>query len=1207
MKHLFLSVFYLCTLVVSFGQNQNYQVNFLKGSRIFEPNLTEFTSINDLDQNEIFNNYFYRYLQFNNIPDNNLLTEISNHGITLLEYIPNNTYLAAIPLNIDFNLFQTLNVRSIQSVETYDKTGPILERGVYPVWAVEGQSLKLTLKYHQNIPVDLIKSTLEKDGFTVLESIDHGHLLTIQTPARQLDKLIKKAYISSVEVIAEPGKPESDDGRNLHFANAIDGDFYGALNYDGTGVNIAINDDGAVGPHIDFKGRLNQQNVGGINSPGGTHGDMTTGIAGGAGNLDPRIRGMATGSYIHVRNYVSNMSGTEALHQDSAVLVFSTSYSNGCNAGYTNTTALVDQEIVNNPTLMQVFSAGNSNNFDCGYGAGTEWGNVTGGHKIGKNVIATANLDNNNVIVGTSSRGPASDGRIKPDIAAHGRDQMSTDPDNTYAPGGGTSAAAPGIAGVLAQLHQAYRELNNGNTASSALLKSTIMVTADDLGNPGPDFIYGWGKINGLAAVEVLENNQYFSNAVGQGNTNTHQIQIPAGVLQARIMVYWVDKEASTSAATALVNDLDAVVISPSNSTHQPWVLDHTPNATTLALPATTGADHLNNVEEIAIDLPIAGAYDLEVTGTTVPFGSQEYYVVYEFLTDEITVTHPMGGEGLFPGTPSRIHWSTFDNNGDFTIEYTEDNGTTWQTLTTNEPGDSRFYVWNVPNTITGQARVRVSRSGASDESDANFSIVERPQNLHIDRVCTDSNYIRLEWNPVPGATGYDVFKLGQKFMDSIGSTTDLFYNVPVNNVNDTVWLSARATGPNGLRSIRQIAHEYNGTLNGQDCYIGCGSQGNDAGISDISSPAAVVENCSGSNQVITVSTILENIGNANQTNFDIFYQLDNQPVVTETFTGNLTPTGTIPFNFSTTISISTQGTYTLKIWTGLTNDDAYCNDTLIRVFTVNFPDSDLPFEEDYESPGFPPATGTVVNNDNDITWEKVLTAGMLTTNTNAMYIENFVYDANGEEDIFKMIPVDLGQIVPNTDAYLTFDVAYARYNSNFFDALRVDLSDDCGSTFNQIYYKSGLDLATSSDVLGAFAPIDDQDWRTDSIDLSAYIGNTIIVRFVNINGYGNNMYLDNINIDGTFMLGLDSQSESAGIKVVPNPASEATTVHFQTPLTEQSVLEVINQNGQIITRMPLNSGTNTETIDLSDFAPGVYYLRIKNNNAVLINKLIVE
>lgn len=80
-----------------------------------------------------------------------------------------------------------------------------------------------------------------------------------------------------------------------------------------------------------------------------------------------------------------------------------------------------DKQIFENKDLIHVFSAGNSGNSDCGYGAGAGWGNITGGHKMGKNSIAVGNLNQDGVIENSSSRGPASDGRIKPDICANGR------------------------------------------------------------------------------------------------------------------------------------------------------------------------------------------------------------------------------------------------------------------------------------------------------------------------------------------------------------------------------------------------------------------------------------------------------------------------------------------------------------------------------------------------------------------------------------------------------------------------------------------------------------------------------------------------------------------------------------------------------------------------------------------------------------------
>ncbi|NQY06008.1 MAG: hypothetical protein HRT68_07425, partial [Flavobacteriaceae bacterium] len=62
---------------------------------------------------------------------------------------------------------------------------------------------------------------------------------------------------------------------------------------------------------------------------------------------------------------------------------------------------------------------------------------------------------------------------------------------------------------------------------------------------------------------------------------------------------------------------------------------------------------------------------------------------------------------------------------------------------------------------------------------------------------------------------------------------------------------------------------------------------------------------------------------------------------------------------------------------------------------------------------------------------------------------------------------------------------------------------------------KTGADLATAPNTTAQFIPENDQ-WRTESIDLSPYIGNgNVQIKFRNINDYGQTLYLDNINIGG--------------------------------------------------------------------------------------------
>ena len=181
--------------------------------------------------------------------------------------------------------------------------------------------------------------------------------------------------------------------------------------------------------------------------------------------------------------------------------------------------------------------------------------------------------------------------------------------------------ACPGVAGCMAQLYQAYKELNGGSNPPSALMKCVVLNSADDLGNPGPDFKHGWGEINVLRGLTILENNNYESGTISQGNDEDHVINVPAGTKEIKVMVYWHDKEASTNASIALVNDLDITLTSPTGTIIYPWVLDPTPNSSILNTPAIQGIDDLNNMEQVTIKNPAAGAYTLTINGTAVPYG----------------------------------------------------------------------------------------------------------------------------------------------------------------------------------------------------------------------------------------------------------------------------------------------------------------------------------------------------------------------------------------------------------------------------------------------------------------------------------------------------------------------------------------------------------------------------------------------------------
>jgi PKD repeat protein len=109
------------------------------------------------------------------------------------------------------------------------------------------------------------------------------------------------------------------------------------------------------------------------------------------------------------------------------------------------------------------------------------------------------------------------------------------------------------------------------------------------------------------------------------------------------------------------------------------------------------------------------------------------------------------------------------------------------------------------------------------------------------------------------------------------------------------------------------------------------------------------------------------------------------------------------------------------------------------------------------------------------------------------------------------------------TGINLTFDHAYARYDNSSRDTLQVYISTDCGQnwTLLQTYVETGNSgWATVGNSLNVFTPTASLDWCTGSscktINLNSYAGNSgVRIKFVAINDFGNNLYLDNINISG--------------------------------------------------------------------------------------------
>jgi len=1185
---------------------QSFSIHLQSG--VFTPIETNLSDVR-WNNNELVNNYYYRFIQFKTIPTNEEKNLFAQQGILLYNYIPNNTFMAAIPAIFDITQLNGSSIRSVFPLEKNVKLETSLLKKQYPNWALKpNNKIELVAMQHPNIAYEQVSMWLKNEGAEVLHTITRQGAHRIIIKLSDIEKFASLPYLYFLEPIDSDPKPDNLVGRSDHRSNMIATDYTGGLKYDGSGMKIALNDDGVIGPHIDYQGRLINQFIGFNN---GNHGDHCAGTIMGAGNRNPVARGMAFGADLGVYG-VSGMFSTLYQAFDSIyshynkheIRITSTSYSNGNNAGYTSLAQLMDIHINDMPDLIHVFSAGNAGTSDFGYGAGAGWGNITGGHKQAKNVIATGNVTYQDVLANSSSRGPAHDGRIKPDICAVGTNVLSTIDPHNYASFTGTSMACPGIAGTLGQLYHAYKDLNNGVIPSSALIKACVLNTGDDLGNPGPDYKHGWGRVNARRAYKIISNNQFLSDAISQGGIKTHTINVPNGVSELRVMTYWHDYQATVGTSKALVNNLDFTLTTPSSQVVLPWVLDPTPNVVNLNANALQKVDTLNNVEQVTIPTPVSGNYTVTITGTQIPQGPQEYYVVYEFVTNEITLTYPSGGESIVPGTQETIRWDAYGNSGTFSLEYSSDNGNSWNTIAAGIAATQRYYDWNPPTIVTGQALVRVTRGAINDISDAPFSIIGVPANLTVDWVCIDS--MQVSYSAVTGASGYIVSILGNKYMDSVGFSTTTTCVVKNINTFNPGWFSVHAIAPNKCVGRRAIAQQY------QAVPFNCVITDDIVMINNLAPNGTSILNCQPIANPFSVSITIKNAGLTPASNITVKYTVNGGSPVTENYAGPLNANTVTVYNFVQGLTLSSPGNHEIKAWIEHPNNQISINDTTTWFKNVVAqPVLPLPLFEDFETFSL---CGTTTNCATEVC---TMTNGWLNEFNNLGDSIDWRTNSGPTPTTNSGPAMDF---LPGTlDGKYVYIEASACFNKP------AELISPCIEIANNLiapemsfaYHMWGADMgelhvdifsdsAWINDVIPALSGDKGNNWNNAIVPLNSYIGKTINIRFRGISGtnFNSDMALDAISI--TDPVGLNEQEPEMVMQLFPNPTNGLVNVIMYRVFSDTEI-SVTDLNGKIIFNNVFTPNGNTinTSIDLSHIDAGLYFISVKNNKGVINRKLL--
>ena len=655
-----------------------YIIDINKG----EPEMPEDLKIEDYEKGEDG----YYFVKFIGPIKDEWLEDLKKKDTIPLQYYPHFTYLVKMKAEKRKEVEASSKVKWVGVYQPAYKMSKELKGGLKEGRKFNSERLIILIMKDSKVIPEIIKE-IESLGGVIEQRYDVDFYtkcrVKIQPPFSHLTKgdmgvvndIVKIPDVYWVEVYYKPELEDevSDQIMAGNYTAGVPSTGYSSWlsskGINGTGVTAGIVDDGVDDTHADLSGRVVSLDYGDGSAAEG-HGHHVAGIVAGNGSIGTVDGngfkyglGMAPNANIIDQPFLK--SGASATYQELVRDCVTTNGPNG-QPGYvqnnswgmgsgsspgTNTTYESDEReydiyvrdadnvAAGNQSLIICFSAGNDGD---DWSPGSNYQTLTR-PKAAKNVFVTGATNNyrldrdyysNNIdhLAQFSSRGPAADGRIRPEFCSPGTwiaslqagsDTLWGNIDANYRWCGGTSQASPHTVGAAALIVQWWKGLYAQNP-SPACVKALLVNSAVDMNSAGdngwetttspiPNNDEGWGRNNlknifdnSLSKV-LRDNPQIFYN-----NSETYTLTVATADISKpmKITLAWTDAPGAVSANPALVNNLNLVVTQGGTTYYG--------NNFSGGWSVSGGSpDSINNVESVYIQNP-SGGYQVTVVASAL-------------------------------------------------------------------------------------------------------------------------------------------------------------------------------------------------------------------------------------------------------------------------------------------------------------------------------------------------------------------------------------------------------------------------------------------------------------------------------------------------------------------------------------------------------------------------------------------------------------
>ncbi len=372
-----------------------------------------------------------------------------------------------------------------------------------------------------------------------------------------------------------------------------------------------------------------------------------------------------------------------------------------------------------------------------------------------------------------------------------------------------------------------------------------------------------------------------------------------------------------------------------------------------------------------------------------------------------------------------------------------------------------------------------------------------------------------------------------------------------------------------------------------------------DAGVDYGCGQNASLASCTGVNMVVR----LFNYSNNPMTSATLTVTVDGVQQQSIPWTGNLLTYEYANVNITNVTGAPGARTAVIAI-TGVNGgaDTRNTNNSTSVPFTVYSTTGGPAVVQAFASTTFPPTDWSILNGGSADTWTRVQ-AGYNSVGSAKI---DFYSIASGEVDAMLLPPMNF---VGYIDANVTFMRAHKRYSATYSDKLMVKASSNCGTTWSSLYNKAGATLASVTGyVTTAWTPASAADWASDQVVLNNMLNNSaVLLKFEGTSGYGNNLYLDDINVN--LSTGVANVAEYVQFSVYPNPATEKLTLEISLKQSEKATMEIVNALGEVVSSKvsDLTAGTSNVDLNVKGLASGSYFISVSTAEGKVVKPFMVN